>query len=139
MVKSYVPYQQANNNKLLYIYLLLYICIVNTKCLLSQDSNYVELFNRSGVKTSEGLLIDNLPQGEWISYHTNGNVKSKGSWKNNKIIGTWSFYNFDGLLIKKEEYKANLKDGLSTTYDSLGRLIKKITFLKNKKNGLKRQ
>jgi antitoxin component YwqK of YwqJK toxin-antitoxin module len=135
LIRSYIPFQQANNNKLLYIYLLLFICIVNSKYLLSQDSNYVELFSSSGILSSEGLLINNLPQGEWISYHSNGNLKSKGSWKNNKLIGTWSFYNFNGLLIKKEEYKNNLKDGFSCSYDSLGRLIKKTTFRKNEKSG----
>ena len=118
LIRSYIPFQQANNNKLLYIYLLLYTCIFNSKYLLSQDSNYVELFSSSGILSSEGLLINNLPQGEWISYHSNGNLKSKGSWKNNKLIGTWSFYNFNGLLIKKEEYKNNLKVLESDIYES---------------------
>jgi len=135
-MRSYLPYQQANNNKLLYIYIILYICIVNTKCLLSQDSNYVKLFHDSGVLSSEGLLINGLPQGEWISYHTNGNLKSQGFWKSNKLVGAWSFYNFDGQLIKTEEYKTNLKDGFSCTYDSLGRLIKKSKFKQNEKNGI---
>jgi uncharacterized protein len=136
LTRSYVPYQQANNNKLLYIYILLYICIVNTNCLLSQDSNYVRLYDDSEVLTSEGLLINNLPHGEWISYHPNGKIKSKGSWKDNNLIGAWLFYNYNGILTKKEEYQKNLKFGLSTSYDSLGRLIKQTNYKENKKNGI---
>lgn len=136
MLKSYIPYQQANNNKLLYIYILLYICIVNTNCLLSQESNYVKLYDDSGTLTSEGSLINNLPDGEWVSYHSNGQIKSKGNWKANQLQGSWSFYNSKGKLIKKEEYVNNLKQGKSVSYDSTGILIKETNYKSNKKNGL---
>lgn len=135
MLKSYLLYQQANNNKLLYIYFLLLICIVNSQCLLSQDSNYVKLYDDSGILTSEGFLIDNFPEGEWISYHSNGKIKSKGIWKANELDGPWIFYNYKGLLIKKENYFKNQKQGLSVSYDSLGKLLKQSHYEKNKKNG----
>lgn len=130
MLKSYIRYQQAYNNKLLYIYILLYICIVNSNCLLSQDSNYVKLYDVKGKISSEGLLINNLPEGEWVSYHSNGKIKSKGNWIANKLNGPWFFYNSKGILVKEEQYFQNQKNGKSINYDSLG-LLKKSTDYKN--------
>ncbi|MBM78024.1 MAG: hypothetical protein CL846_06040 [Crocinitomicaceae bacterium] len=135
MVKSFILYQQANNNKLLYIYILLYICFVQINYSLGQDSNYVKLYNEKGILSSEGFLVNNLPEGEWISYYSNGQIKSKGSWKANQLNGEWAFYNIKGILIKEEQYINNEKNGKSNTYDSLGLLKKSSTYKNNNKNG----
>ena len=104
MVKSFIQYQQANNNKILFIYILLYICFVQISYSLGQDSNYVQLYDEKGIISSEGYLVNNLPEGEWISYYSNGQIKSKGSWKANQLNGEWVFYNINGNLINEEPY-----------------------------------
>ena len=44
-------------------------------------------------------------QGLWEFYRTNGQLASKGSYKNDKIDGVWEWYYSNGQLRKKEPYK----------------------------------
>jgi hypothetical protein len=72
---------------------------------------------------------DNL--GNWIyngvseSYYKNGQLKSKGNFKDNKQDGLWKWYYDDGQLKSKVNYKDGEEDGLSYFYYKNGQLKQK--------------
>jgi antitoxin component YwqK of YwqJK toxin-antitoxin module len=95
--------------------------------------------------------------GEYILYHQNGKVDTKGKYKMNKQIGIWQKWDSTGNIIDSTIYENNnaiisanynyeingklksyfLKDSLKNTYhtehyDSIGSLISKADFLGNK-------
>ena len=65
-----------NNNK--WIYILFYFLYINVN--YSQNSVYKEFFFNSGELSSKGYLINNVPDGQWVSYYSNSNIKSIGYW-----------------------------------------------------------
>ena len=75
-----------------------------------------------------------------VAYHENGQIRSKGSYKDGKQDGPWEFYDDNGQLIekysykngqvlKKSSYKDYGKDGLWEEYDDNGQLKSKISYL----------
>ena len=42
--------------------------------------------------------------GLWFSYHDNGQIWTKGTYKNDKREGPWVFYQTNGLLLSKGTY-----------------------------------
>jgi antitoxin component YwqK of YwqJK toxin-antitoxin module len=107
--RSCKPYQQANNNKYLYINILLYMCCLITPVLYSQDSTYKKFFYPSGMLSSEGYFFKNSPAGKWTNYYANGNIKSVGYWKEAKLDSTWIFFDIKGNKTLEENYKQNKK------------------------------
>ena len=39
-----------------------------------------------------------------ITYHLNGQVKSKGRYRNGKAIGNWFWWNESGERVREEEF-----------------------------------
>ena len=50
----------------------------------------------SGVTTGneQGTIKNGIREGAWITYHPNGQLKSKGNYKNGKTDGSW-VYNYE--------------------------------------------
>ena len=86
---------------------------------------------------------------EFVEYHSNGRVKSKGLVKNKKRDGTWKIFDNRGKLIKTVVYadgkminssihndeKPKLRDGSAVTYHKNGRIKETGKYSKGKKNG----
>ena len=86
----------------------------------SQDTTVINGYQRfyypSGILSSEGLMKDGKPDGDWKSYFENGKLKSEGSRKDFELDGTWKFYNEEGKRILEIEYRNGKKNGIRTTY-----------------------
>lgn len=121
-----------NNNKCFYtIFLLLYISV----SYYSQDSIYKEFYFNSGELSSKGYIINNLPNGKWVSYYKNNTIKSIGYRKNALLDSTWIFYDSNARITLKVSYRENLKNGYSFDYDTLGFITKKTLYKDSKKEG----
>jgi antitoxin component YwqK of YwqJK toxin-antitoxin module len=70
-------------------------------------------------------------------YHPNGNVSSKGTYKNQMKEGKWQFFSdiTNGYLVSEEYYEKNLKNGLSLKFFPDSTIAERITYLKDIKQG----
>ena len=123
----------VNNNKRFLTFYLFYFLMLNI--VYCQDSIYQKFYFESNVISSEGFLINGIPEGKWISYYENKNIKSEGFWKNSLLDSTWIFYDSSGGITLKENYRNNLKNGLSIFYDSSGFKVKETKYIDGKKSG----
>ncbi|MCB1171567.1 MAG: toxin-antitoxin system YwqK family antitoxin [Leptospiraceae bacterium] len=64
---------------------------------------------------------DGARQGNWTFYHSNGQKKAEGQFKNGKMTGKWVFYYTDGVKKSEGEYTNNYKEGQWVLFDSKGR------------------
>lgn len=96
------------------------IFIFNINILSAQNkvdsTNYVKLYHKNGKISSEGILINNKPEGYWKSYFESGKIKSEGNRKNFQLDSTWKFYNEAGTLLMEINYKEGKKFGKRITY-----------------------
>ena len=53
---------------------------------------------------TQGLIKDGKYEGAWVSYHDNGQLKSKVKYKDGKAVGEWVYYNKDGTIKSKKTY-----------------------------------
>ena len=71
---------------------------------------YVVFHYPSGVKSSEGTLVNGQPDGWWRSYDEEGNLVSEGNRKNLQLDSVWNFYQ-KGRLYLTLHYSAGKKEG----------------------------
>lgn len=91
---------------------------------------------KSGELSSEGMIYENLPIGQWVSYYKNGKVKTSGiQWKNNPV-GQWTFFAEDGLIQKYYQYDSTgLLHGQIQRFDTIGCLQEVIHYNHGIKDG----
>ena len=66
---------------------------------------------------------DGKKTGYWEKYYDNGQLDSKGPYKNGKREGYWEYYYDDGGLMSKGYFKNNEKDGIWEDYFGNGQLM----------------
>ena len=80
----------------------------------AQDSTSLRQFKTyyypSGVKSSEGFLVNGQPDGWWKSYDENGRLISEGNRKNLLLDSLWTFYT-DGKKSMTIHYSEGQKHG----------------------------
>jgi antitoxin component YwqK of YwqJK toxin-antitoxin module len=80
--------------------------------------------------------------GNWIyngvseSYYKNGQLKSKGNFKDDQQDGLWRCYYDGGQLKSKVNYKDGKEDGLSDYYNKNGQLKQKANSKVDKPGGV---
>ena len=112
------------------------------------DGERINQFTHNGKKTgiweeywnngqlySKGLYKDNKKDGIWETYYSNGQLKSKFSYKDGKYDGIWEEYHENGQLKSKFSYKDGKYDGIWETYYSNGQLDSKGSYKDDKKEG----
>ncbi|MDY6327000.1 MAG: hypothetical protein SPL47_06765 [Bacteroidales bacterium] len=86
----------------------------------AQDSvffnDYKIFYYPSGVKSSEGRIVDGKPEGWWKSYNEKGVLISEGNRKNFLLDSLWVFYNDDSSPKMTVNYLENRKNGVQTVY-----------------------
>ena len=75
--------------------------VVDIQDLVERDGRYYQKFTKVPFtgKTSgrrQGLMNDGKWNGPYVSYHDNGQLRSKGTYKDGKQEGPWVFYFSDG-------------------------------------------
>ena len=78
---------------------------------------YLKFYAEDSIIAFEGLRYNHQFVGQYISYHKNGQIKTKGNhtpikFKRNGVIkkgaqkdGTWTYFSKSGKIIRKEKYK----------------------------------
>jgi len=94
---------------------LLFCCIFGYAQDSTVSDGYKIFYYPSGVKSSEGNLVNGQPDGWWKSYDENGNLVSEGNRKNLQLDSLWTFYN-NGKKILSQHYKAGKKEGEEIQY-----------------------
>ena len=80
--------------------------------------------------------------GNWIyngvseSYYKNGQLMTKGNFKDDKQDGLWKWYYDDGQLKYKVNYKDGEEDGVSYFYNKNGQLKQKANSKDDKPDGI---
>lgn len=82
------------------------------------------------VREDNPLILD----GAYISYYLNGNIKSKGQYKNNKPSGKWYYY-FENEKLKMESDLSKEKGTYWKYYFENGNVSQEGMLLDEKKNG----
>lgn len=81
----------------------------NPKQKLLSNQKYHWLYKSSIVETS-GNFGGKLLHGEYLEYYHNGQLSTKGQFKNGVKKGKWSYWNRDGSIIEKQKKIKKLKN-----------------------------
>ena len=92
---------------------------------------------KDGILIGEGLLDSaNKEQGPWKEFHSNGQLKSQGEYKNGKKIGDWKFFHPNGKSEQAGKYdKKGRAQGQWKWYYESGNLLREENYLNNKQDG----
>ena len=126
-------------NKTLITFFTVLFCLTSSvgwsleyKDLVYRDGLYYKKFTEvpftgeiTGKKT--GSLRNGKQDGSWTSYHTNGQLDSKGNYKNGMVVGSFISYHDNGQLMTKGEFKNGKSDGSWVGYKQDGTLWKEFT------------
>ena len=104
----------------------------------AQDSTRVQYRYSDGTVSSEGVLLDGLPEGYWVSYFKDGVRKSEGNWRAGRLEGEWVFYDELGRLQTTLVYVGGKKDGVETQWDTTGTRIRTLPWVKDTLQGLEK-
>ncbi len=96
----------------------------------------VREFYPSGNVKSEGIFIDNLPNGIHKSYFDNGKVFSEYNYVNGSKEGIQKFFDSDGNLVMQANYKNNLMDGLYQEFFPNGKVETEGKYKEGRKVGI---
>ena len=66
-------------------------------------------FNGEVSGIENGNIKNGRKNGEWVSYHKNGQLHTKGNWIHGKRDGLWEYFNEDGSLLRTETLKEGKK------------------------------
>lgn len=83
-----------------------------------------------------GRLKKSLPDGEGISYYSDGNIQYKGKWKKGDYNGEGVLYYPNGKIHYKGKWKRGHYNGEGEIYDEVGNLIYKGKWKRDTFNGL---
>ena len=100
---------------------ILFLSLLSSSCsetfedLVVRDGLYYKKFSEvpfSGKVTGlrNGSIKNGKKEGAWVSYYSNGQLKSKGNYENGKREGAWISYHTDGNVIK--EFSGTFKNGV---------------------------
>ena len=83
----------------------------------------IEYHSNGKIKSIYSIDKDGKKNGPFLSYHKNGRLHEKCTYKNDKLHGLYEAYHaFGGRLWKKCYYTNGLKDGPSESYNLFGLL-----------------
>ncbi|MDY0314324.1 MAG: hypothetical protein RBR32_04535 [Bacteroidales bacterium] len=90
---------------------------------IEEQKVYEKQYYDNGNLFMEGLLVNDLREGEWIAYYENGVVWSTGFYENGLKQGKSNVFYENGKLRYTKSYKNDLADGVWYFYDDKGNLI----------------
>ena len=111
---------------------LSFLVLISGFLFKSETVDYGELIERNNIyykkflnvpftgKTSgkeQGYLKKGLREGEWVSYHENGQLQWIGTYKNGKKESEWVEYHDDGKLRSKGHWKNGKEEGNQNAKD----------------------
>lgn len=91
-------------------------------------------FGSNQVK-SEYTFENGILSGPATTWHLNGKLKMKGSYKDGQLSGSWVFYDEQGRKIMEAGYKANELDGAYTSLYNNGKIKEQGQFSEKEQKG----
>ena len=83
----------------------------------------------------QGIIKKGKQIGPWVSYHSNGQLRDKGSYKNGQMYGLWRFYNKRGKLTSERYLQNGKGHGPYRSYYENGKLESKGSYKNGEMNG----
>ena len=117
------------NKILFFIFVILYTNITFSQ-VSTNEKKYQKYYYKNGNISSEGYMLNNVPDGIWKTYYENSKLKSVGKRTNLKLDSIWVFYNEDGSISKKIQYLQGQKNGYTETYHNINDSVKNILLSK---------
>ena len=111
--------------------------VKKTKGKIVRDSSYISFFQNGNIK-SKGQFRNNLPKGSWFYYYENGGMKAAGSFKDGVNVGVWRYYYENGSVSAEGSYDKGVKVGAWKYYfESENQVVKtEGDYVNNKREGL---
>lgn len=123
-------------NKYFKFFLFFFLCPL---LLFSQGKikdGHKKFYYENGQISSEGNIINGLPEGYWITYYPNGLIKSEGNRVNNLLDSTWIFYGKEGNINSKINFRKGKKSGFKITYSDSCFILLEENFENDLKQGI---
>ena len=87
---------------------------------LSKKISYFD----NGVKKEVGFYDNNKNRvGEWVTYHSNGEISTKASFKKDMKHGDWVFYDYEGRIKSEIYFYENKRVGTWVQYKEDGSVL----------------
>lgn len=99
---------------------------VNSSILYDSEGNIIG----KGIVDVEGNKV-----GDWFYYYKNGNIKSKGKYKNNRRTGLWNYYFINGNIEQQGIFVKGKPNGLWKWYFEGGYIQREENYLHGKEEG----
>lgn len=103
--------------------LLLFICFSvsatfaqRTDTIIRENDTILRFYYDSVNVSSEGPIVNGIPDGHWKNFYTDGNLKSEGNRVNGLKNGSFKFYDRNYNLTLLINYKDDLKHGVRITF-----------------------
>lgn len=74
------------------------------------------------LKKDRNFYVNGKPQGKWVTFYSNGNLKSIENWKNGKLFGKYVLYQENGIKIFETTYLNGKDNGNYFLYHKNGQL-----------------
>lgn len=91
----------------------------------------------ANIPVEKNIAVDqkkSITDGEFIEYHPNGILKTKGLLKNGKRTGSWTAYHANGNLYSESKYKAGVLNGKTAAYYPNGNVQYMGLYINNEKD-----
>lgn len=69
---------------------------------------------------NRNYYLNGKPNGKWLTFYANGNLKSIENWKNGKLYGKYVLYQKNGIKIFETKYFNGKDDGIYILYHENG-------------------
>ncbi len=78
-------------------------------------------------------------EGEWKTWHANGQLKTYYTYIKDQIEGTYTYYDSIGTTIKTETYKKSILEGITSDFNENSTLRMTTNYKKGLKDGLQKE
>jgi antitoxin component YwqK of YwqJK toxin-antitoxin module len=93
-------------------------------------------FHFDGEAKGKGNYKDDLKNGIWKYYHTNGKLEQEGKYnKYGRPTGVWKWYYESGNILREENYLDGKREGLLQEYKEDGKIITKGEYFDDMQEG----
>lgn len=94
-------------------------------------------FHTTGEFRGKGVYKEGSRTGDWEFFYASGKLEQKGRYdKKGRMQGVWKWFYEDGKLWREELYVNGKHEGQLTDYDQEGKIILQGSFVDNRKEGV---
>ena len=110
--------------------------VFTERCKLRGRNWKLKMYYPNGQLQSKGKYKNGYREGKWKYYYSDGKLKEKGNYKQWKKEGTWKCYFNNGMIKKETRYKNGLTNGECTSFYNNGQLKQRYTSVEGRQEGI---